>query len=290
MGKINKLTIYSGKIPCDISFLVISDIHRSKTEGKENLMKIKDLIDLDEIDSIIIPGDIVNDVNDLEDKEFRSRLQEELLSITKYKPTFVSLGNHDQMTHAKNGTWIPGQTQLLKEAIKEIPNFCLIENGEKCDMNFLNISACSPDFNYYEDKDKKKSERESTKDYQRIFKQTYNEKLFSDNTYNIFLTHEPQSIIKLSKENESCIQPNTDLVISGHMHNGLLPNFMQPFMANRGIISPQMQLLPEYAQGVYQLKDTTFLINGPINTRIETPFINNLYGPNASVVTLKKTR
>ena len=112
MGKINKLTIYSGKIPCDISFLVISDIHRSKTQGKENLMKIKDLIDLDEIDSIIIPGDIVNDVNDLEDKEFRSRLQEELLSITKYKPTFVSLGNHDQMTHAKNGTWVPGQTEL----------------------------------------------------------------------------------------------------------------------------------------------------------------------------------
>ena len=74
------------------------------------------------------------------------------------------------------------------------------------------------------------------------------------------------------------------------MHNGLLPNFMQPFMKNKGLISPQMQLLPEYAQGVYQLKDTTFLINGPINTRVETPLINKLYGPNASVVTLKKTR
>lgn len=51
-----------------------------------------------------------------------------------------------------------------------------------------------------------------------------------------------------------------------------------------------MQLFPEYAQGVYQLEDTTFLINGPVNTRIETPLINNLYGPNVSVVTLKKTR
>lgn len=290
MGKINKLTIYTKKIPSDISFLVISDIHRDKTRGKENLMKVKDLVDLDEIDSIIIPGDIVNDVNDLENKEFRNELQNELLSITKHKPTFVSLGNHDQMTHSKDGIWIPGKTELLKDTLKEIPNFHFIDNGEKCETNYLNISACSPDYNYYESRDKKRNERENKEDYQKIFDQTYNSNLFNEDTYNIFLTHEPQSIIKLSKENGSCIQPNTDLVISGHMHNGLLPNFMQPFMNNRGIISPQMQLLPEYAQGVYQLNDTIFLINGPINTRIETPLINNLYGPNASVLTLKKTR
>lgn len=290
MGKIRKLTIYTEKIPCDISFLVISDIHRDKNKGKENLMRIKDLVDVSKIDSVIIPGDIVNDVNDLADTEFKEQLQKELLSITKYKPTFVSLGNHDQMTHAEDGIWIPGNVDLLRETIEEIPNFHLISNGEKCNMNYLNISACSPGFDYYESKDHSKSERENSKDYQEIFDATYNENLFSEDSFNILLTHEPQSIIKLSKENKGCIQPNTDLVISGHMHNGLLPNFMQPFMKNKGLISPQMQLLPEYAQGVYQLKDTTFLINGPINTRVETPLINKLYGPNASVVTLKKTR
>lgn len=290
MGKIKELTIYTEKIPCDISFLVISDIHRDKTRGKENLIKIKDLVNLDKIDSVIIPGDIVNDVNDLEDKKFKEQLQEELLSITKYKPAFVSLGNHDQMTHSEEGIWIPGNVELLRDTIREIPNFHLIANGEKWDMNYLDISACSPDFDYYEAANKNKRERESTEDYKNIFYQTYDQNLFSDNKLNIFLTHEPQSIIKLSKENGDCIQPNTDLVISGHMHNGLLPNFMQPFMKNKGLISPQMQLLPEYAQGVYQLKNTTFLINGPINTRIETPLINNLYGPNASIVTLKKTR
>lgn len=290
MGKIRNLTIYSKKTPSDIRLLVISDIHRSKTKGKENLMMVKKLIDIDEIDSVIIPGDIVNDVNDLEDKDFRSSLQEELLSITNYKPTFASLGNHDQMTHAKNGEWVLGKTQLLKETIQEIPNFHFIDNGESYELGCLNFSACSPDFTYYEDKDKKRSERENPEDYQRIFNQTFDGNLFSEDTFNVLLTHEPQSIIRLSKEKGSCIQPNTDLVISGHMHNGLLPNFMQSFMVNRGLISPQMQLLPEYAQGIYQLKGTTFLINGPINTRIESSFINTLYGPNASVVTLKKTR
>ena len=73
-----------------------------------------------------------------------------ILSITKYKPTFVSLGNHDQMTHAEDGIWIPGNVDLLRETIEEIPNFHLISNGEKCDMNYLNISACSPGFDYYE--------------------------------------------------------------------------------------------------------------------------------------------
>ena len=37
MGKIRNLTIYSKKTPSDIRLLVISDIHRSKTKGKEKL-------------------------------------------------------------------------------------------------------------------------------------------------------------------------------------------------------------------------------------------------------------
>ena len=290
MGKIKNLTLYSNKIPCDIKFLIISDIHRDKNRGQANLLKIKNMIDLDEIDSIIIPGDIVNDVNDLEDENFRRQLQEELLSITKHKPTFVSLGNHDQMTQGQDGIWIPGNTELLKETIEAIPNFQMIKNGETCELSFLTISACSPGYDYYEDKKKKRSERENMEDYQKIFDSAFSENKLNPDIYNIFLTHEPQSIIRLSKSQGTCIKPNTDLVISGHMHNGLLPNFIQPFMKNKGLISPQMQLLPEYAQGIYQLGTTTFLINGPINTRIETPIINSMYGPNASVITLKKTR
>ena len=104
------------------------------------------------------------------------------------------------------------------------------------------------------------------------------------------LTHEPQSIIKLSKEKGCCIQENTDLVISGHMHNGLLPVFVHKIIKNTGLISPQMEFFPTYAQGEYTIDSTDFIINGAINTRVETPIINNIYGPSATILTINPSR
>lgn len=187
-----------------------------------------------EINAVLIPGDITNNVNDLEDRDFRALLQEELLSLTQEKPVFVSYGNHDLMAKNNKEIWIPGKKELLKKTIEELPNYHFISNGQRTKQNDITISVCSPNYGYYESK-KNKNQRENPEDYSRIFYANYNENLFDETTYNIFLTHEPQSIIKLSKEKGSCIQPNTDLVVSGHMHNGLLPNFMQPFMANRGL-------------------------------------------------------
>ena len=32
--------------------------------------------------------------------------------------------------------------------------------------------------------------------------------------------------IRISKEAGTCLVPNTDLIVSGHMHNGFTPNFL----------------------------------------------------------------
>ena len=73
------------------------------------------------------------------------------------------------------------------------------------------------------------------------------------------------------------------------MHNGLLPTIMHNFIKNNGLISPQMEILPSFAQGEYSIEDTDFIINGAINTRVETPLINKLYGANATLLTIKPT-
>ena len=125
--------------------------------------------------------------------------------------------------------------------------------------------------------------------YQENFDRYYKD-LFNKKEFNIFLTHAPQAFIRLSKKKGSCIVPNTDMAVSGHMHNGLLPNFLGKYMHNRGIISPQMQLFPDYAQGKYQQNDTTYVINGPVNAMVGLPIVNDIYGPNATVVTLVKKR
>lgn len=289
MGKISNVVIYTNKISKNMHLLVVSDIHATKTSGYKNLTKIKDIMSTEPIDHIIIPGDIVDDVESLKDYNFQKKLQYSLLEFTQEKPTIISYGNHDQMTK-KDGIWQEGNKQLLKDTLSPLPNYHLLENGEIFKTDEITYSALSPDFNFYEGKDKTKKERESDEAYQEIFYSSYYKDLFNKKEFNIFLTHAPQAFIRLSKKKGSCIVPNTDMAVSGHMHNGLLPNFLGKYMHNRGIISPQMQLFPDYAQGKYQQNDTTYVINGPVNAMVGLPIVNDIYGPNATVVTLVKKR
>jgi len=285
VGKIKRLTIYSDKVLGDKKILLVSDLHKQKDTKEKHLKELKNKLDSEftAIDYIVIPGDIVNDASDLISQSFKRRLQEELSEFISDKKTIVSPGNHDQMTMSDLKKWTKGNSELIFTELKGIPNMKILRNGENIVDNEISFSAFTPRVEYYtenkEDKDLFKEE----------FYKIYNEHLFRPQNYNILLTHEPQSIIELSKLNNQCIQPNTDLVVSGHMHNGLLPNIFHAFCKNRGILSPQLELFPKYAQGTYKVGDTTFVINGALNIRIETPIINDLYGYNATIIDIKKS-
>ena len=289
MAYITNFNINTNKITRDRRILSLSDFHLTGDKGFEHLKEIKSKTDMTKISHIVMPGDIVNDVNELKDNKFRDSVLQALSDFADDKHVFLSAGNHDQMT-LNNKKWQRGDYSLLQETIEELPKFHLLENGERITVNDITYSAFSPDYSYYEDEDKERKDLEAESDYEEAFMKNYNANLFDNNTFNILLTHEPQSIIKLSTKKGSCIQDNTDLVLSGHMHDGMLPHFFKRFCGNIGIISPQMQLLPKYAHGTVEVGDTTFVINGPVNARVESALINEIYGSNATVVDLVKTK
>lgn len=289
MAHITNVNINTDKIDRDRRILSLSDFHLTEDKGFEHLKEIKSKTDMTKISHIVMPGDIINDVNELKDNKFRNKVLQALSDFADDKHVFLSAGNHDQMT-LNNKEWQRGDYSLLQETIKQLPKFHLLENGERITVNDITYSAFSPDYSYYEDEDKERKDLEAESDYEEAFMKNYNANLFDNNTFNILLTHEPQSIIKLSTKKGSCIQDNTDLVLSGHMHDGMLPHFFKRFCGNIGIISPQMQLLPKYAHGTVEVGDTTFVINGPVNARVESALINEIYGSNATVVDLVKTK
>ena len=289
MAHITNVNINTDKIDRDRRILSLSDFHLTEDKGFEHLKEIKSKTDMTKISHIVMPGDIINDVNELKDNKFRNKVLQALSDFADDKHVFLSAGNHDQMT-LNNKEWQRGDYSLLQETIKQLPKFHLLKNGERITVNDITYSAFSPDYSYYEDEDKERKDLEAESDYEEAFMKNYNANLFDNNTFNILLTHEPQSIIKLSTKKGSCIQDNTDLVLSGHMHDGMLPHFFKRFCGNIGIISPQMQLLPKYAHGTVEVGDTTFVINGPVNARVESALINEIYGSNATVVDLVKTK
>lgn len=286
MSKIKNLTIYSKKIYSQKSLLVLSDIHRTNKKGFDsglhNLESIyKDLLlgiqsgKYPNIDTILLPGDIINDTNDLQNQEFKEHLIQELLSMTRMIPTYISLGNHDQMTMSQTGEWKKGNTGLLKETISKVPNARLLENGQLIELDDLSILAISPEYEYYE------KQKESEEAFSKILAAETRSK-FNSSTYNILLTHTPIAIMSISKIQNQCPVVSTYLVVTGHMHNGVikLPKTL-------GLISPQRKLFPQFAHGTSKIDNTTFVINGPVNTRVESPKLNQLFQPNASIITLK---
>ena len=263
-------------------------------EGQENLDKLKKTIatEFSEFHCIFFVGDLLNDVNDLEDDNFKRVFINALKKFSENKKVFITFGNHDKLTRKNRNdrmrgsadAWTKGEEKLLIDALTELENVIIIKNKEIQRLGKIKIGAFSPNADYYLTK------KESKQEYETQFYENYDAKKFDKYTYNILLTHEPQSIIKLSKEKGCCIQENTDLVISGHMHNGLLPVFVHKIIKNTGLISPQMEFFPTYAQGEYTIDSTDFIINGAINTRVETPIINNIYGPSATILTINPSK
>lgn len=287
MVHITNVNINTNKINNSKKILVISDLHLTRDKGFKHLDEIKHTVLSDEISEIIIPGDIYNDVNELKNKHFRDKSLQVLWDFAQRRQVFVSLGNHDLMTKTNSG-WKKGDVSLMEEAFQDLPNFYLIHNGEQLRYDSISYSAFSPDFTYYEDEKKSRKDLESESDYEESFMENYNPSLFDKNAFNIFLTHEPQSIIKLSTKKGSCIQDNTDLVISGHMHDGMVPHTLKRFSNNTGFISPQKQFFPSYAHGAVKINGTTFIINGPVNAMVENSLANEIMGANATIIDLKK--
>lgn len=278
---IKKIEIYSPKILSSKKVFILSDIHRTNkkgtTPGLVHLSMLEKELspEIDDIDFMLIPGDIINDTEDLKDRTFKKTLIFELETLTQGKPTFISYGNHDQMTRDSLNVWRESSRRKLKEALRPLPNVRVLENSEIQDFKEVSISAFSPTYYYYE------LERENETAYVTEFLQGMNANIFNSTQYNILLTHASSSLISLLRNQVNLLKTNPDLVVSGHMHNGLIPLFK-----NAGIISPSRELFPKYAHGVVEENETTVIINGAVNTRVEAPTLNNFFKPEASIIIL----
>lgn len=275
---IKRLEITSSKVKTNKKLLLISDIHKSKHHKKDNLNKLKEDIkqDFKSIDYILISGDIIDSPKHLVDEEFIKELKRYLEEFIEDKKTYIVLGNHDICTNNL-------QEEYLYKILNSIDNIKCLNNKEIIDLKDINIKGFIPNIDYY------KKHHGSKYEFEEQFNEYKTDKI-SKNKYNILITHDPSSIIELSKEKDECIDENIDLVISGHMHNGLVPNKMQNMMKNRGFVGPYKKVLPKFAHGLIKIKNTNFIILGAVNPTINIPVTNKIYGYDATILTLKKVK
>lgn len=140
------------------------------------------------------------------------------------------------------------------EKINKIKNVYLLDNEIYFDeqVRFIGIN---PDYEYYHNK-------EDPSYLIKYLNKKYKE-VYSD-LYNIAICHSPISIVRKEVLKKVIILNNVDLIVSGHMHAGLTPNILQPFLKNRGLISPKKGIFPAFAYGHIKQFSTDVIITSGI--------------------------
>ncbi len=281
MGRIRRLIIYSDKITKSKKILTYSDLHL----GFKDRSNIKEVFTIPELspnlyDYILIPGDIVHSGKILENPIMQERVLDKLARLTGDTRTFISIGNHDQFERYGFENWAAYCEQAAISTYNKLSNTTILDINKKIVEDGIEFSAINNSVYYFlQNKEKKE-----------FFEQEYNlrnpKMSFSEECFSILLTHDPKSIYRLSKERGEPFVPNTNLVVSGHMHNGLTPNFMQGIMHGKGILSPDYTFFPEIAYGIHEVGDTLFLVNGAISSFVEFPLVSKLYGVNCTIIEL----
>jgi predicted MPP superfamily phosphohydrolase len=288
-GKIMKIRVnrYLMNQPKTDRFRLVcfSDIHGDS----KVLSNIREVLEDLRPDYIAIPGDIV----DMSSQDKR-KIYEELKRILKIAPIVASLGNHDieDLVFKK---WVSSIDYELIEKLHQLDGFTMIDSThgihEIPNSNVV-FSAFNPDYDWYN------IHKENTdKFYEEFNKVNFRQQLTQDNL-NILLSHSPSGFVKnnqLVGDEMSLDIKFFDLILNGHYHGGLMPQFMQNTFRNHvGFITPgpKYQLLAGGSYGIYQNDSTTLLISNGVNKLSESTGIlslfNGLYPADVEVIDFSK--
>lgn len=215
---IDKYKLYTDK-GLDINetkkIMQIADLHVGKNTlnkyGEESIQLLeKYLEDTNNIDSIIVPGDLVNGANSYLNSEYLAKLNYILEMLGQKAPTIVSRGNHDVW----NGN--DEISEIFKNLYK-IKNVYPLDN-EQANIDGVTYTGFSPRFDAYNIMNVgKKANEMFEEDWKKC------DFYFKNGNLNILLAHDPitmSSSESLNSLNEDF--KNITMIGAGHLHNGFI--------------------------------------------------------------------
>ena len=267
MFKETKLNIKNNKLNGK-RIIVISDIHYCNEKDIKKLNKVLKVINKYNADYICIPGDII-DKNDMGDKSY---IIEWLKRLSSNNIVLLSLGNHDIRTKDEFGKYKEYVDNDFLNEINKIDNLHLLNNNS---MSFEDIYfyGYTQSFDYYyknnyEDKDIMNRELDN-----------YGVCKFLPNKFKVLLMHSPICLTDSNiKDRLNCY----DLILCGHMHNGVVPILLDDiFVNNRGIMAPSCKLFPKLARGIVKEKNTLIISSGvtKISRNVRLLRVFNIFFP-----------
>ncbi len=273
-------TFYTTKDIKDTRIAIFSDLHYYPNFPKRRFNKIIKQLKTSNVDYIAILGDTVDSVDEIE----LDVLRDFLTTIANITTTVIIPGNHDEKAGYRHH-WHEENNDELVALFKSIDNLYYLDNKsyKTANINFYGIRI--PFYNY-----------EHNEPYEEFsdFINTLKPNL-QDDVYNITLIHSPINIYKYLNRNKDHNLSKTDLILSGHMHNGCLPFWFTKminklFHTNRSIVAPGGNFFPKYSQGRIYERDG-YIYQGISKLSKSTRkmhFFERFYQVNITIIEIKK--
>ena len=261
---VSEYKIINKKIPKEFNnykIVQLSDFHGRgyNNTTKTIINKVKEI----NPDIIVMTGDMLDS-----DVEFKGEFKELINSLAIMYPIYYIDGNHEDLAEIL-------ESYKYESVMNELRNLgvTIVKDGyvkiekENSSINLygIDIPLDGPTGLYVR--------KEQLED-------NYIKNVLSEinlDEFNILLSHNPLFIEQYSEW-------GTDLVLSGHMHGGIV----RIPIINVGIASPEGEYFPKYDAGKFKVNDTIMIVNrglgtGSINLRVFNK-------PEISVIVLKSKR
>lgn len=262
--------MYNINSKINLSIALLSDIHYSN-KNKKVLNKI--LLKFNNIkpDYICIPGDILDESTDYDKNVYNF-----FVSLSKISKVIISLGNHDISIINKKQKYFDNKWYLN---LKDIKNVYVLNNKQITFNNITFTGYNSPLKDKYLD-----NPINTLNDLKNLD--------FKTNYFNILLTHSPQSILGLDELYNNNFIKKQDLILCGHMHNGLIPHIFNKYNFHIGLIGPTKRLFPKYSRGIFKINNTYLIISKGITKLAKHSYFlrpfNILYPIDIEIINIRK--
>lgn len=208
------------------SILVASDIHYQPNVNKELYTLLIRYAQETKPSYIVMPGDQVETIDFIDDTKERQFFEYFIKSLSEICPVIIIPGNHEMKDYSHkifgNRSHEDKDDYRLKsmryfDSLNRFDNVYFL-NNEKVTFSDATFFGFNPRLSSYEDIKSKEVEEEFIEDF---IKSGLS---MAADSYNILLTHSPLQIIRSGVYSAIPDFENaTDLVISGHLHDGYLP-------------------------------------------------------------------
>ena len=235
---------------------LLADIHYNKHYDLELFKAIIINIKENKPDYICISGDIADDANILR-TDLKTNLTSFIKDLSNICPVILVKGNHDDESYLNGRVTYLSSDDYYNELNKN-DNIYYLKNNSVI-LDDISFTGVELSYDYYHQK--------KYEDREKFIKEIDLINNIDVAKYNVLLSHSPVNTITKYTFNKSSNIKNFELILSGHMHNGLVFSIFDG-KGNRGWIGPFRNIFPRYAKGkvvkTINHKKITLIINGGV--------------------------